>query len=58
MGKYPYAGRIIHDTHPYGWLSFSKILQVSSNIGFTKVAEKLKKDRYFQIHRKIRFWSQ
>ena len=48
MGKYAYAGKIIHDTHPYGWLPFYKILQVSSNIGFTKVAEKLKKERYFK----------
>jgi cell division protein FtsI (penicillin-binding protein 3) len=48
MGKYLYAGRVIHDTHPQGWLPFSKILQVSSNIGFTKVAEKLKKDPYFK----------
>ena len=55
MGKYPYAGKIIHDTHPYGWLPFSKILQVSSNIGFTKVAEKLKKDRFFKYIEKFGF---
>ena len=55
MGKYPYAGRIIHDTHPHGWLPFSKILQVSSNIGFTKVAEKLKKDRFFAYIDKFGF---
>ena len=55
MGKYLYAGRIIHDTHPHGWLPFSKILQVSSNIGFTKVAEKLKKDRYFRYIDKFGF---
>jgi cell division protein FtsI (penicillin-binding protein 3) len=55
MGRYPYAGKIIHDTHPHGWLSFSKILQVSSNIGFTKVAEKLKKDRYFRYIEKFGF---
>jgi cell division protein FtsI (penicillin-binding protein 3) len=55
MGKYAYAGKIIHDTHPHGWLSFSKILQVSSNIGFTKVAEKLKKDRYFNYIEKFGF---
>lgn len=55
MGKYPYAGKIIHDTHPNGWLSFSKILQVSSNIGFTKVAEKLKKDRYYKYIEKFGF---
>ena len=55
MGKYSYAGKIIHDTHPHGWLSFSKILQVSSNIGFTKLAEKLKKDRYFKYIEKFGF---
>lgn len=55
MGKYPFAGKIIHDTHPYGWLPFSKILQVSSNIGFTKVAEKLKKERYYKYIEKFGF---
>jgi cell division protein FtsI (penicillin-binding protein 3) len=55
MGKYPFAGKIIHDTHPHGWLSFAKILQVSSNIGFTKVAEKVKKDRYYKYIEKFGF---
>jgi len=55
MGKYSYAGNVIHDTHPYGWLPFYRILQVSSNIGFTKVAEKLKKDRYFKYIEKFGF---
>jgi cell division protein FtsI (penicillin-binding protein 3) len=55
MGKYPFAGKIIHDTHPHGWLSFAKILQVSSNIGFTKVAEKVKKERYFKYIEKFGF---
>jgi cell division protein FtsI (penicillin-binding protein 3) len=55
MGRFPYAGRIINDTHPHGWLSFSKILQVSSNIGFTKVADKLKKERYFKYIEKFGF---
>jgi cell division protein FtsI (penicillin-binding protein 3) len=54
-GKYTYAGRIIHDTHPHGWLPFSKILQVSSNIGFSKVADKLKKERYFKYIEKFGF---
>ena len=55
MGKYAYAGKLIHDTHPYGWLPFSRILQVSSNIGFTKVAEKLKRERYFKYIEKFGF---
>jgi membrane peptidoglycan carboxypeptidase len=36
-------------------LPFAKILQVSSNIGFTKVAEKLKKERYFKYIEKFGF---
>ena len=55
MGKYSYAGKIIHDTHPHGWLPFYKILQVSSNIGFTKVAEKVKKERYYKYIEKFGF---
>jgi cell division protein FtsI (penicillin-binding protein 3) len=55
MGKYPFAGRIIHDSHPHGWLSFAKILQVSSNIGFTKIAEKVKRERYFKYIEKFGF---
>ncbi len=48
FGRYSYAGKIIHDSHEYGWLPFYKIIQFSSNIGATKVAEKLKKERYFK----------
>jgi cell division protein FtsI (penicillin-binding protein 3) len=55
MGRYPFAGKIIHDTHPHGWLSFAKILQVSSNIGFTKVAEKVKRERFFRYIEKFGF---
>jgi cell division protein FtsI (penicillin-binding protein 3) len=40
-GKYPFGGRIIHDAHEYGWLPFEGIIQRSSNIGVTKIAEKL-----------------
>ena len=54
-GKYPFAGRVIHDAHEYGWLPFSKIIQYSSNIGVTKVAEKLNKDRYYKYIEKFGF---
>ena len=48
FGKYSYGGRMIHDSHPYGWLPFYKIIQYSSNIGATKVASKLRKEQYFK----------
>ena len=58
LGKYSYAGRTIHDTHEYGWLTFSQIIQHSSNIGATKVAEKLKRERYFKYIERFGFGRQ
>ncbi|MGH7828824.1 MAG: penicillin-binding protein, partial [Candidatus Binatia bacterium] len=55
FGKYHYAGRVIHDTHEYGWLPFYKIIQYSSNIGVTKVAEKLKRERYYKYIERFGF---
>lgn len=54
-GKYAYGGKIIHDTHEHGWLPFAKIIQYSSNIGVTKVAEKLGKERYAKYIEKFGF---
>src|SRR6266446_5625640 len=36
-GAFLYAGRILHDSHPYGVLSVEEILFHSSNIGAAKV---------------------
>lgn len=38
-GKYRIGGYTIHDTHPEGWLSLTKIIQFSSNIGAAKITE-------------------
>ncbi len=45
-GQYTVGGRTIHDHHGHGWLTFAEILQVSSNIGATKIAERVGADRY------------
>lgn len=37
-GAWLYAGRILHDAHPYGILSVREILYKSSNIGAAKIA--------------------
>ncbi len=55
LGKYVYGGRTIHDHRKHGWLPFYRILQYSSNIGATKVAEKLGKERYFKYIQKFGF---
>lgn len=40
-GQYRVQNKNIRDHHPYGWLSAADILKVSSNIGVTKIAQKL-----------------
>lgn len=54
-GKYVYGRRTIHDFKEYGWLSFAKVLQLSSNIGVAKVAHKLGKERYHRYIRRFGF---
>ncbi|MET0151091.1 MAG: penicillin-binding protein [Candidatus Binatia bacterium] len=50
-GHYRYAGHTIHDHHGYGVLSVAQILQVSSNVGATKIAERLGAKSYYQALR-------
>jgi len=45
-GRYPLGRWTINDSHPHGWLSFAEVVQYSSNIGTSKVAEKVGRDRY------------
>jgi cell division protein FtsI (penicillin-binding protein 3) len=45
-GKYPVGKFVINDHHPYGLLSFTEVLQHSSNIGMAKVGERLGKETY------------
>ena len=55
FGRYRYGGRTIHDFKEYGWLSFAKVLQLSSNIGVTKVADKLGRERYHRYIQRFGF---
>ena len=43
-GAWEVGKHVIHDTHPHQWLNLARILQVSSNIGMGKVAQKLGRD--------------
>ena len=47
----------IHDAHPHGWLSFAEVIQYSSNIGASKVGERLGRERYFRYLRSFGFGS-
>ena len=47
-GAYTLYDRTIHDTSKHGWLTFQQIIKVSSNIGASKVGEKMGKDRFYK----------
>lgn len=45
-GRYRIGKWTIHDHHPYGLLSMPEVIQFSSNIGVSKIAAGLGKERY------------
>jgi len=54
-GSYRIARRTVHDLHKYGWLSVTKILKFSSNIGACKISKFLGKEPFYQYIRKFGF---
>jgi len=40
-GSYRVANHTLHDHRPHGWLTFSEVIQKSSNIGVTKIAQEI-----------------
>ncbi|MDF1555125.1 MAG: penicillin-binding protein [Deferrisomatales bacterium] len=40
-GEWRIHGHTIHDHHPHGWLSVADVLKVSSNIGVSKLSDKI-----------------
>jgi len=40
-GEYRIANHILHDHKPHGWLTFREVIELSSNIGTSKVAQLL-----------------
>ncbi|MBI5905848.1 MAG: transpeptidase family protein [Deltaproteobacteria bacterium] len=56
-GSYRYAGRVIHDTHRYGWLTAPDVIKFSSNIGITKINDRMDGDRFYDMIRAFGFGS-
>ena len=54
-GAFMYAGRVLHDAHPYGVLSVEEILFHSSNIGAAKVGLRMGPARLYQYIRRYGF---
>jgi len=46
-GQYKIGPNTIHDTHSYGWLTLSEVLEKSSNIGFVKIAQTLGAEKQY-----------
>ncbi len=51
---YRVASHVLHDHQPHGWLTFRQVIEESSNIGTTKVAQILGAD---QIYRYIKLFG-
>jgi cell division protein FtsI (penicillin-binding protein 3) len=47
-GSYKVSDRTIHDHTRYGWLTLQQIIKVSSNIGASKVGEKMGKECFYR----------
>jgi cell division protein FtsI/penicillin-binding protein 2 len=56
-GTYLVGGRILHDHRPHGWLTFREVIQQSSNIGTTKVAQQLGPDLIYRYIKLFGFGS-
>jgi len=54
-GSYPIGGKIIHDAHPHGLLSVTEVIKFSSNIGASKIAQHLGRERFYNYIRKFGF---
>lgn len=54
-GEYRVANHILHDHGKHGTLTFREVFEVSSNIGVTKIAQKLGPDLIYKYGRRFRF---
>jgi cell division protein FtsI (penicillin-binding protein 3) len=54
-GSYRYAGRVLHDAHPHGWLTVPEVLKYSSNIGASKISERMDPQRFYDTIRAFGF---
>ncbi len=53
-GAYRVANHILHDHKPYGVLTFKEVFAFSSNIGVTKIAQKLGPDIIYKYCKRFR----
>jgi cell division protein FtsI/penicillin-binding protein 2 len=54
-GAYRVANHTLHDHRPHGWLSFREVIEQSSNIGVTKIAQKIGGDLLYKYIKRFGF---
>ncbi len=54
-GRYRISNHTLHDHRPHGWLKFKEVIEQSSNIGTTKVAQILGKETLYHYIRLFGF---
>jgi cell division protein FtsI (penicillin-binding protein 3) len=56
-GRYRIGKWTVHDAHPHKWLTFAEVIQYSSNIGVSKVGDRLGRERYYRYLQEFGFGS-
>jgi len=54
-GEYRVGNHILHDHRPHGRLTFQEVFEVSSNIGVTKIAQKIGPQQVYKYANRFRF---
>nr|WP_228530921.1 MULTISPECIES: penicillin-binding protein [Myxococcaceae] len=54
-GAWRIGRNVVNDTHKYGWLTPERVLQVSSNIGVSKIAQQLGRERMVEAYHAFGF---
>ncbi len=54
-GEYRVGNHILHDHKPHGTLTFKEVFGLSSNIGVTKIAQKIGPDVVYKYAKRFRF---
>lgn len=54
-GTFRVANAIIRDVHPYGWLTVEEVIKYSSNIGASKIGERLGASKFYDYIRLFGF---
>lgn len=54
-GEWKVGSKILHDVHPYGFLTFKEVIEKSSNIGTVKAARALGQDKMYKYIKEFGF---